>query len=939
MNCRPRQWLNTWQTLASSHRLISLSTRRNLPFSLQVRPAIPKHLPVTSVCVSSLSSSGNYRREELQHHKGSQTVASALRHDAVKCLVNYHSINVTGFRCGITDSFSERRSGNRDFSSQRAFSTMPPIAEADPLRNQVTKWINEPSHPVVIFSKTTCPYCMKVKDVFRDLQVPVSVHELDVLENGPAIQDILLQLTGQKTVPNIFFHGQHVGGCDDTLRLLKSGQLKQMLDVQNNGQNSNTGRGPNADSTTTSNDTVHTPGNAPGSAFADHPPATGTYSSASVPQEGTQSTDNLRRQVEKWIKDDSVPVIVFSKTTCPFCTKVKALFEEQKILANVIELNTVPNGSQIQDALLAITGQKTVPSVFVKGQHIGGCDATMKLHSEGQLMPLIQGGSARPASKRQSSPSGKDEPRQPRGSELPWTPNASAPSEQQSKVPPMDGSKQANQIKFVPTDKYDYDLVVIGGGSGGLATSKEAAKLGAKVAVFDYVQPTPIGTKWGLGGTCVNVGCIPKKLMHQAALLRGYYDDAKKFGWQMSEENPQHDWNKMVEAIQDYIHGLNWKYKVALRDMNVTYLNSYAKFTDDHTLVATNAKGKESTVTAERFIIATGGRPRYPDIPGGKQFCITSDDIFSLAYPPGKTLVVGASYVALECGGFLKKLGFDVTVMVRSILLRGFDQDMAERIGAYMEKENGVKFIRGATPTKVEQIEEGLPGRLKVTWEMNGQESWDEYNTVLFAVGRNACTTNIGLEKIGVKINPKSGKLVTENEQTSVEHVYAIGDVLDGKPELTPVAIAAGILLARRLYGGSNDTYDYNMIPTTVFTPIEYGAIGYAEEMAMEKFGKENIETYHTLYRPLEWAVPGHAEDQCYGKLVCNKLDDDRVVGFHVLGPNAGEITQGYAVAMRMGAKKRDFDATTGIHPTASEIFTTLTTTKSSGAALGQAGC
>lgn len=159
---------------------------------------------------------------------------------------------------------------------------------------------------------------------------------------------------------------------------------------------------------------------------------------------------------------------------------------------------------------------------------------------------------------------------------------------------------------------------------------------------------------------------------------------------------------------------MNWKYKLALRDVNVTYQNSYAKFLDAHTVVGVNAKGKEVKITSDKFIVATGGRPRYPGIPGDKDYCITSDDIFSLAYPPGKTLVVGASYVALECAGFLKTLGYDVTVMVRSILLRGFDQDMAARIGDYMEKKKGIRFIREAIPTKVEQLEEGQPGRLKV---------------------------------------------------------------------------------------------------------------------------------------------------------------------------------------------------------------------------------
>uniref|UniRef100_UPI002953B21F thioredoxin reductase 1, cytoplasmic-like n=1 Tax=Panthera onca TaxID=9690 RepID=UPI002953B21F len=221
---------------------------------------------------------------------------------------------------------------------------------------------------------------------------------------------------------------------------------------------------------------------------------------------------------------------------------------------------------------------------------------------------------------------------------------------------------------------------------------------------------------------------------------------------------------------------------------------------------ATNNKGKEKIYTAEKFLIATGERPRYLGIPGDKEFCISSDDLFSLPYCPGKTLVVGASYVALECAGFLAGIGLDVTVMVRSILLRGFDQDMANKIGEHME-EHGVKFIKQFIPIKVEQIEAGTPGRLRVVAQSTsgGETIEGEYNTVLLAIGRDACTRKLGLETVGVKINDKTGKIpVTDEEQTNVPYIYAIGDILEGKLELTPVAIQAGRLLAQRLYAGSN---------------------------------------------------------------------------------------------------------------------------------------
>ena len=222
------------------------------------------------------------------------------------------------------------------------------------------------------------------------------------------------------------------------------------------------------------------------------------------------------------------------------------------------------------------------------------------------------------------------------------------------------------------THNYDYDLFVIGGGSGGLSTGRAAAELGAKVAVADFVKPTPKGATWGLGGTCVNVGCIPKKMMHYAATLADARKDMKEQGWKIDDaEKP--DWNKMVETIQSEIMSLNWGYKMDLMKQKCKYYNSFASFVDPHTIKLVNAKNEEETVTADKIVISCGGRPSYPDIPGAKELGITSDDLFSLQQAPGKTLVVGASYVALECAGFLTALGYDTTVMVRSILLRGFD--------------------------------------------------------------------------------------------------------------------------------------------------------------------------------------------------------------------------------------------------------------------------
>jgi len=286
----------------------------------------------------------------------------------------------------------------------------------------------------------------------------------------------------------------------------------------------------------------------------------------------------------------------------------------------------------------------------------------------------------------------------------------------------------------------------------------------------------------------------------------------------------------MVGNVQMHIKGLNWGYKSDMIKNKVKYFNSYAEFVDAHTIKLDNGKGKVEEVTADKIVIATGGRPSYPGIPGDKEYGITSDDIFSLKKAPGKTLVVGASYVALECAGFLAAYGYDTTVMVRSIFLRGFDQDMANRIGTFMENHK-TKFIRGATPSKLEKLD-GEDGQISVTFKQGEEEKVEKYDTVLFAIGRYAVTGGINLAAAGVTCE-KNGKFkVNDEEQTNVPHIYAIGDVIYGQLELTPVAIKAGMLLSKRLFAGATAKMDYINVPTTVFTPLEYGCCGYDEEAA-----------------------------------------------------------------------------------------------------------
>jgi len=425
--------------------------------------------------------------------------------------------------------------------------------------------------------------------------------------------------------------------------------------------------------------------------------------------------------------------------------------------------------------------------------------------------------------------------------------------------------------------------------------------------------------------------------MHYAALLSEARVDQEKSGW-APDLKADFNWQTLVQNVQMHIKGLNWGYKADMMKLKVKYYNSYATFVDPHTIKLDNGKGKVDQVTAEKIVIAVGGRPNYPGIPGDKEFGITSDDMFSLKKPPGKTLVVGASYIALECAGFLTAFGYDTTVMVRSILLRGFDQDLANRIGKYMA-DHHTKFIHEAVPTKLEKPDP--EGKIRVTFTQAGEEKVDEYDTVLFAVGRYAVTEGLNLEAAGLVAEKNAKFKVDECETTNIPHIYAIGDVIYGQLELTPVAIKAGALLAKRLFEGGTERMDYVNVPTTVFSPLEYGCVGYAEAEAQEKFGAENISCYHTGFQPLEWQFNKYRPEgeSCYVKVICNKQDNLRVIGYHLLAPNAGEVTQGIAVAIKCGVTKEQLDSTVGIHPTVAEESVGLKYTKEDNPDAKKSGC
>ena len=475
--------------------------------------------------------------------------------------------------------------------------------------------------------------------------------------------------------------------------------------------------------------------------------------------------------------------------------------------------------------------------------------------------------------------------------------------------------------------KYNYDFFVIGGGPGGNAAAKEASKYNIKVGLADFVQPSPFGTSWGLGGTCVNVGCIPKKMMHYAGLL---YDQMKYFplvGYP-NELKKDFNWDTLRDSVQGHISSLNFGYRTQLRKFSVTYYNKFAKFIDAHTIELTDKKGKTETITADKILISIGLRPTYLDVPGAKELCITSDDIFKLKKAPGKTLIIGASYIAVECASFLKSLGYDVTLMVRSMILRGFDRDMADRLRAVLERD-GIKFLDKCTPVSFKKEEDKIVAEFKNN--STGDVGCDEFDTVLLATGRTADCSKINIASTGVNL-AKSGKIIVDQyDKTNVENIFAIGDISEGRPELAPPAIKAGKYLAYRLFGGKNTIVNYDNIATTIYAKLEYGTCGLSEEKAIEKYGKENIKVYHSEFVPVEWTFDTENVESCYIKIIVNLKEKNKVIGWHILSSNAGEITQGISVAMNCGLTKEQLDETIGIHPTIAEEMTTVDVVKGEG--------
>ncbi len=445
---------------------------------------------------------------------------------------------------------------------------------------------------------------------------------------------------------------------------------------------------------------------------------------------------------------------------------------------------------------------------------------------------------------------------------------------------------------------YDYDLFVIGGGSGGVRCARIAAGHGARVAIAEQRY-------WG--GTCVNVGCVPKKLMVQAAEYGAWARDARGFGW--SSDSGTHDWRAFIASKDAEIRRLNATYVRLLGAAGVTSYERRATLLDAHTLELGGKDGGER-VSAERIVIATGGRPRRPEIKG-QELGIISDDVFSLDELPGRVTLVGGGYIGIEFAGILAGLGAEVDLLYRQALpLAGFDEELREHLADALVA-SGVRLHPSSTLHAVEQI--GACKRLTLS---DGR--FFDSDLVFFALGREPDTRGLGLDRAGVAVNDKGGVVVDDDHRTNVANIYAIGDV-SNRMNLTPVAIAEGHNLADRLFGTSARTWSFEAVATAVFSPPPIGTVGLTEAQAA---ARGPVDIYTTEFTAMRHTLTGR-DRKTFMKLVVDQ-PTRRVLGVHMLGDDAAEMLQGIAIALTAGATKADFDRTIGIHPTAAEEWVTM---------------
>jgi glutathione reductase (NADPH) len=444
--------------------------------------------------------------------------------------------------------------------------------------------------------------------------------------------------------------------------------------------------------------------------------------------------------------------------------------------------------------------------------------------------------------------------------------------------------------------EFDYDLFVIGAGSGGVRCARVSAAAGARVAIAEERY---------LGGTCVNVGCVPKKLFVYAAHYHEDFADAAGFGWDVGESRL--DWARLRDNKTREITRLNGVYRNLLEARGVRILEGRARLLDAHTVEVLGQRH-----TARHILIATGAWPFVPEFPG-REHVVTSNEMFDLDTLPRRAVVVGGGYIAVEFAGILNGLGVRTTLAYRGAqLLRFFDADLGRALAIEMPQ----KGISLRLEAQISRIEKQCDGSLELHFADGGVEQTD---LVLYATGRRPCTGQIGLEECGVRLSDTGAIEVDAHYQSSVPSIHAIGDVIGG-PELTPLALAQGMALCSTLFQALPKTVSLENIPTAVFSQPSIGTVGLSEEVARERGAR--VQIYTSGFRAMKNTLSGNPE-RTLMKLVVD-ADTDRVLGVHMIGPDAGEIVQGLAVALQAGATKAVFDATLGIHPTAAEEFVTM---------------
>ncbi|NOL50898.1 glutathione-disulfide reductase [Pelistega suis] len=444
---------------------------------------------------------------------------------------------------------------------------------------------------------------------------------------------------------------------------------------------------------------------------------------------------------------------------------------------------------------------------------------------------------------------------------------------------------------------FDFDLLVIGAGSGGVRASRMAAARGVKVAV---VEGAP------LGGTCVNLGCVPKKLYSYASSFPGHFSSSKGYGW--SEVSSSFDWEVLKKNRATEITRLNGIYGNLLKGSGVVQLNGWGAIVDANTV-----KVGDKTYTARYILIATGGWPTVPDVPG-KELAITSNEIFDLPAFPKRLLVVGGGYIASEFASIFNGMGAKVIQLYRSEkILRGFDEDIRHFLSQEMVK-HGVDLRVNSDVAKLEKTATGILVTLK-------DGSTEEVDQVLYATGRAPNTKGLNLEGVGVATSKSGHIIVDKNYMSNVPSIFAIGDVV-GHLELTPVALGEAMVLVDYLFGDKTRQMSYDNIPTAIFTTPNAATVGLTEEQARQQY--KDIAIYRSDFKALKHTLTGK-DERTLMKLIVDKASD-KVLGVHMVGDEAGEIIQGFAVALKAGATKAIFDSTIGIHPTAAEEFVTMRT-------------